>query len=222
MRPGRCFVRQIYELTKIGSRRPNQQVRLNRGIRGDVEWWHLFMSTWNGVSLFWKNRKDSPDVTVWSDAAKTWGYGALTKGAWFQHPWPEDLPQKSIAYLELVPIVMSAFIWGRKWKGKIVMFMCDNEAVVSIVNKLYSKDEDISQLMRCLVFVAARFNFWFVSTHIAGHNNTGADLLSRNKFPIFLAQRDAPNSGDSYIANNQIGSHQVGWISSGVLHSRFS
>lgn len=150
------------------------------------------MVTWNGVSLFWKHRKNVPDITVWSDAAGSSGCGALTTTAWFQHPWPADVHPRSIACLELTPIVMAAFVWGKNWEGKIVMFMCDNEGVVHVLNKLYSRDQDLSQLLKCLVFVAARFNFWFSAMHIEGRNNTGADYISRNKSGLFLAQAPEP------------------------------
>lgn len=50
------------------------------------------------------------------------------------------MPACSIAHKELIPIVMAAFIWGRSWQGKIVLFWCDNEAVVTVVNKLYCRD----------------------------------------------------------------------------------
>lgn len=49
--------------------------------------------------------------------------------------------------------------------GNIVQFSCDNKAVVSIVNKLYSQDVGLIHMLRCLVFTAARFNFWFGAIH---------------------------------------------------------
>ena len=51
VRPGRCFVRLIYELTKVKGG-PNQKVRINQEIRSDIEWWLHFMEGWNRVSLF--------------------------------------------------------------------------------------------------------------------------------------------------------------------------
>jgi len=32
----------------IGARRGQQLVRLNRAIRPNLAWWHLFMAKWNG------------------------------------------------------------------------------------------------------------------------------------------------------------------------------
>lgn len=88
----------------------------------------------------------------------------------------------------MIPIIMAAFIWGRGWKGKIIKFFCDNESVVFALNKLYSPNEKLVHLIRCLVFVAAKHGFWFRASHIAGVDNTLADALSRNNMALFLAQ----------------------------------
>lgn len=135
---------------------------------------------------------ETPQVKVWSDAAGSWGCGAVTEDGWFQHPWPpEIMGKRSIAILEMIPIVMAAIVWGHQWEGKIVQFNCDNQAVVSIINKLYSRDIGLMHLLRCLVFIAARFNFWFGAIHIEGKRNTQADLISRNKSSLFLPQAPA-------------------------------
>ena len=70
------------------------------------------MESWNGVSLFWKSRKDKPDVEVWSDAPLKWGCGAIAKDEWLQHEWPADMKPCCIVVKELIPIVMAAMVWG--------------------------------------------------------------------------------------------------------------
>lgn len=35
---------------------------LNKEFRADVEWWHLFLSDWNGVSMLRKVQMESPDA----------------------------------------------------------------------------------------------------------------------------------------------------------------
>ena len=119
VRPGRCFVRQIYQLSKL-ARRPEHLVRLNKEVRSDLSWWRIFMKDWNGLSLFWKSRRSHPDVTVWSDASGSWGCGALTEREWLQYQWTSDagIRRYSIAVLELVPIVLSGVGSGQeRWSG---------------------------------------------------------------------------------------------------------
>ena len=42
-----------------------------------------------------------------------------------------------IATKEMIPIVISAAIYGNQWTGKIVHFRTDNMAVVHVVNSLF-------------------------------------------------------------------------------------
>ena len=151
-------------------------------------WWHLFVSNWNGVSLLWNSRRATPEVEVWSDASGGWGCGAIAGQHWLQHQWLPGALDKSIAVKELVPIVMVATIWGAEWQGKVVLFHCDNQSVVAILNNLDSREEDLMHLVRCLFFLAARHQFWFLATHVPGVTNKLADAISRNHMSQFFAQ----------------------------------
>ena len=187
VRPGRCFVRHIYELTSVKGG-PNQLLRLNRQARSDIQWWLTFIDSWNGVSLFWKSRRSMPDIKVVSDASGSWGCGALSANNWFHFQWPAALTPLSIAYKELIPIVVASFAWGKSWAGKVVEFSSDNQAVVTILTKLYCRDLGLMSLLRCLVFCAATHNFWFTARHVPGRINNLADAISRNRVDLFLSQ----------------------------------
>ena len=94
----------------------------------------------------------------------------------------------------LVPVVISAAIFGRHWSGKLVNFMVDNLAVVQVLQATYSRDIHLMHLIRLLVLFAAHFNFWFTASHVAGKKNTCADAISRNdteilqQLPVLLVQ----------------------------------
>ena len=62
---------------------------------------------------------------------------------------------------------------------------CDNSAVVSIVNRGTSKNQEAMHLIRCLAFIRARFEFHIHALHIKGGENTLADALSRNNLKLF-------------------------------------
>ena len=66
------------------AKHPDHWVRLNAGFRSDLLWWHLFLDTWNGVSILWDIHSSAPSVEVVSDASGTWGCGALCGSDWFQ------------------------------------------------------------------------------------------------------------------------------------------
>lgn len=145
------------------------------------------MQGWNGVSLLWNHRRLHPDVNVWSDASGSWGCGAFCQSQWLQHQWLPHADNLSIAVKELVPVVLAAATWGHTWKGKIICFNSDNEAVVADLKSRYSRDPTMAHLLRCLCMYAARYTFWFWAAHIPGRLNSAADALSRNKMSCFYA-----------------------------------
>ena len=180
IRPGRPFLSRLYAMQNIGSH-PDHFIQLNQPARGDLLWWHLFASKWNGISLLWDLGKKDPDISMVSDASGSWGCGAFWSPHWFQLQWDDRLQTLSITVKELIPIVVAAAVFGRQWKGKIVLFQVDNLAVVQVLNATYCKEVHLMHLVQVLVLLAAYFDFWFRAEHIAGNSNTQADALSRNK-----------------------------------------
>ena len=75
-------------------------------------------------------------------------------------------------------------MWGRHWAGQHISFHCDNEAVVSVIQKRYAKHHLLTHLLRCLFFYASYFNFHYSATHIPGSLNIAADAISRNNISL--------------------------------------
>ena len=149
----------------------------------------MFVEEWNGVSLAWASSLPDPDVCVLSDASGKWGCGAHWLPHWFVVQWMPRLQDKSIQVKELFPIVVSAATFGRLWKGKVVRFTVDNEAVVEVLKSGYSREPHLMHMLWVLVFLACHFQFWWSAKHIAGVENILADAISR----IFSCHRDTPN-----------------------------
>ena len=69
---------------------------------------------------------------------------------------------------------------------------CDNAAVVFILNSRYCQDKTMMQMLRCLFFIEAFFDYKLSACHIAGQHNDLADDLSRDRQADFLKKkRDA-------------------------------
>lgn len=83
----------------------------------------------------------------------------------------------SIAFMELVPIVVSVVVWQDLWAKKRILFHCDNEATVAIINKGRSKSPAIMKLMRRLTLCAAKGNFIIHAKHIPGKMNVLSDCF---------------------------------------------
>ena len=55
--------------------------------------------------------------TLNTNASGPYGHGAYCQGKWFSVPWPTDLPElgeadMSIAFMQLVPIVTTVYVWS--------------------------------------------------------------------------------------------------------------
>ena len=152
VKPGRTFLRELIRTMTI-PKAGFHMVRLNAQCRADIVWWSTFVSTWNGVSLF-------PGLpmgeVITSDASGSWGCGAFRSQhplSWFQLQWPPAWADVNIAVKELVPVTLSAAIWGHTWHKQRIVFKSDNIAMMVIaLNKRSAKDPRLSHLLRCFFF----------------------------------------------------------------------
>lgn len=147
VRPGRSFLRRMFELLK-GTTKKQHFIRLNRSFRSDLAWWQLFLESWNGVAMMGPHDWH-PQVHLFSDASGSFGCGAWWDQSWLQVAWSDSTQGWSTAQKELLPIVLAAMLWGKVWRGKAVLAHCDNQAVVEVVSSGYSKDSVMMQLIRC-------------------------------------------------------------------------
>lgn len=185
VQPGKSFLRRLFELL-AGTEKVHHHISLRGGARSDITWWDTFLELWNGVSIIPPLAKNLPTHHVFTDAAGKFGCGAVWDRLWLHHGWQSNLQLRAIATLELLPIILAAMVWGRRWSGSLVVVHCDNQAVVTIVNSGYSKDKDIMHMIRCLFFIRAHWDFQLLAEHIPGENNKAADAISRNNFPLFF------------------------------------
>ena len=126
-----------------------------------------------------------PDLFVASDSSGSLGFGAIWRNAWLAASWPASVPAANITALELFPIVVAAHVWGCQWARLQVEFLCDNHAVVAIINSGSSRDPLSMHLIRRLVLVACQFHFSISARHVPGRHNPAADSLSRSHFQEF-------------------------------------
>ena len=182
IRPGRIFLKSLFSLLSRVSN-PSHFIRLNVETRADLTWWRCLLHHWNGRSFF---PRRTPSCHIYSDASGSYGCGAFhtVSCSWFQLVWPGTWSSASIAAKELLPIIVAAALWGPLWAGEHICFHSDNEAVVTIVNNRCAKDKLLINLLRCLFFYAAVFQFHFSASHIPGVDNHVADAISRNNLSL--------------------------------------
>lgn len=177
--PGRTFLRRIIGLS-MGLTKPFQHARVNKEARADAEAWLSFFKHFNGTSFFLHDPWLSSESIKLGTDASGHHYAGIFSSKWFIGAWPLSWLTHNIAVKELFPIVLAIELWAHSFANKKIVFMCDNMAVVDIINAASSKDPLIMKYVRRLVVVALKYNILFRAKHIAGKLNTICDLLSRS------------------------------------------
>ena len=189
--PGRPFCRRLINAT-CGVVSRHHHIKLNRGMRLDLRMWLHFFQNYNGVAMFQEELwASNADVCLFTDssAAADKGFGAYFQGRWLSSPWPADWVQEGrlsdITLLEFFPILVSIVIWGHQLRNKKVLFRCDNQSVVHVLNTQTSKSADLMVLVRALTLKCLQLNLSVKAEHIPGTQNGIADSLSRLQITRF-------------------------------------
>ena len=176
--PGRVFIRRLINLT-IGVRRAHHSIRLTRETKKDLRIWETFLASFNGKSFFLEEVwSTSHNLTFYTDAAQSSGYGILFGKHWAYGTWPDAWKANNICFLEFFPILVGLSTWCSELRNKRVLFMSDNESVVHVINKQTAKDTKMLGLLRAMVLICLRNNIFFRARHIPGVKNVLADSLS--------------------------------------------
>ena len=109
IRPGRTFLRNAIPLLKMATKQ-HHHIRLSVEIRSDLAWWKLLASFWNGTALVIPPNCTAYMVTT--DTPGSWGCGAWFENSWFSIKWEQNHSTLHITVKEIVPIIISAIIWG--------------------------------------------------------------------------------------------------------------
>lgn len=169
VRQSMSFLRRPIDLSKV-AQHLHHHIRLNVAARSDIQWYQ-FAVPWNGVSMLLEWKKQNPDVDIISDASGNWGCETYCESQWFQLQWMDSTKPMHITTKEFIPVVIAADVWGVNWAGKSVLICSDNAGVVVVINSGSSRDHEDVRLMRCLVFISAKFDFIFSAAHIPGIYN---------------------------------------------------
>ena len=184
--PGRAFIHRLIDAT-IGVKKPHFKVRITQNMVKDLLTWQSFLINHNGVSMMLENNIKVLDL--YTDASGSVGFGAYFEGHWTLGQWPTEIQKAKIdiMYKELFPIVLSLLLWGQGFANNKVVFHCDNQAVVSVINKQSTPHKLSMGLLRILVLFCLTNNIVFRAKHIPGKINDIADALSRLQLNRFKA-----------------------------------
>ena len=107
------------------------------------------------------------------------GLGGCFKNMVYTISLPLGFKNYSIVHLEMLNIVVALKVWGPMWRDARIQIHCDNLAVVQVLTSGGSRDSILSTCAHNIWLLSALYNISIQFSHIAGVENTVADLLSR-------------------------------------------
>uniref|UniRef100_UPI0037E76AD8 uncharacterized protein n=1 Tax=Semicossyphus pulcher TaxID=241346 RepID=UPI0037E76AD8 len=184
---GRSFISRLLEMSS-SVHNLHDVISLDEGCCSDLSFWSLLLEHWNGITFFYDDLVHSSDsLKFFTDAAPSVGFGGFFQGQWFADHWPPAFSgfDQSSALYEIYPVAVACHVWGQHWKRKRISVLCDNQAVVSMINRGRSSSKDIMPFLRSITWSSITHNFIITARHVPGHYNKLADSLSRFNFQIF-------------------------------------
>ena len=162
-------------MQNLSTTHPNAKRRLTTQAKSDLRWWLVFLNNWTGIRLIRQHRRD---LHVYTDASGAKGIGAWHGSNAFAIRMPRRHKVKHINWKEAYAVHFSVAKWGQSWRGYRVTFMCDNSAIVEVLNKTTIRGDAIEPLQ--LIFLAAAlFDIEVRSCWLSSEDNWIADAVSR-------------------------------------------
>ena len=100
--------------------------------------------------------------------------------------WLQD-PEIPIHIKEFWVVLVSAWLWGEQWQGKLVYIFCDNVAVVEVLDKERPKNPKMLELLQEFLYIVCSRRFTPVFRRIGTKANKVADFISREHDPQKIA-----------------------------------
>lgn len=83
--------------------------------------------------------------------ASDFDYGGAYRSQWFTGPWPRHWKKYPIAVRELYQIMAVINSFGHKMENSRMLFHCDNQAIVAVINSQSPTDKKIMSLFWPLI-----------------------------------------------------------------------
>ena len=167
----------------------NKKTPLSEDSKLDIRWWARFLRRFNGVQMMFPDDplllslEDLADVGAHINCgdAQMMGGGSYYGEEYWSRPFPRWLqdPQIFIHLKEFLVVLVSAWLWGDKWRGKLVYIFSDNDSVVDTLVRERPKDTRMQELLREFLYIVCIKGFTPAFRKINTKTNHEADYMSR-------------------------------------------
>ena len=183
------MARLLNHLSSMHNLPDNKKSPIPEECRLDIRWWARYLRRFNGVECIYpdvamdlslEQLLDSAALVNCGDA-QPMGGGAYFGSEYWSRPFPCWLQDPAIAIhvKEFWVALVSAWLWGEKWAGKVVYVFCDNMAVVESLDKQKPHDPKLQELLREYMYVVCTRGFTPKFRVIGTKSNDVADYISR-------------------------------------------
>ena len=170
---------------------------LSPGCKQDIRWWCRYLRRFNGVEMLYPfdpldlslEQLLETDALVNCGDAHMAGGGAYYGLEYWSRSFPSWLqdPEIPIHIKEFWVVLVSAWLWGEQWQGKLVYIFCDNVAVVEVLDKERPKNPKMLELLQEFLYIVCSRRFTPVFRRIGTKANKVADFISREHDPQKIA-----------------------------------
>ena len=177
------------QLQSMHSFPDHKKEKLSPGCIADISWWDRYLRRFNGVEMLYPTdplhltleQLLDTDALVNCGDAQMNGGGAYFDAQYWSRPFPNWLqdPKIPIHLKEFWVVLVSAWLWGDRWQGKIVYIFCDNDAVVEVLEKEKPRDPKMLELMQEFLYIVCTRKFSPIFRKIGTKANEVADFISR-------------------------------------------
>ena len=185
VRAGRTYLSSVYGgLAGVLSQSKNKRRRVSEEVKEDLGVWCALLEAppEKPYDIVLADSSSFPPLIT--DASTSVGFGGIWGDQWFYGSWPQ-VAVPNIAVLELFPIVIALLMLQECVANCSIRVFTDNMALVSVINKLYSKDPALRKMLRHIAKFCLNRNIHITAFHVKGVDNIGPDLLSRGKIEKF-------------------------------------
>ena len=182
--------------------KPSHKAKLDVAFHADVSWWLSFLQ-----GHCERNLVDCrPKVYLFTDACDT-GAGMVAPSDWAYLNWEADMPHVTTEHInvkETLVALMALYRWAPLLRDSHVVIFMDNVTTRAVFNKGACHQPRIMDHMRCVYWLAQRFNFKVTAEHLPGGDNTVADSIScmsslpHAQFIFSLASQASPPSPSAF------------------------
>jgi hypothetical protein len=188
------MARLLNQLASMHTLPDHKKAALSDDCRQDIQWWSRYLRRFNGVECMYPDDPmglsldqllDSSALVNCGDA-QPMGGGSYFGSEYWSRPFPRWLQDTNIPIhiKEFWVALVSAWLWGERWRGKVIYVFCDNVAVVETLDKQKPSDPKLQELLREYMYVVCTRGFTPKFRTIGTKENEVADFISRRHDPV--------------------------------------